>query len=62
MFSIMIKDPNLLFSIVNTALRDKYSSFDDYCLSEDLSKEDILSVLSSAGYYYDRDTNSFKQK
>ncbi len=58
----MITDPNLLLSIVNTKLRDDYVSLDDYCLSEDKDKEEIISILSSIGYVYDEDTNSFKQK
>ena len=56
----MIKDANLLVSIVNTALRDKYQSLDDYCLSENVDKKELLDILSSAGFTYDEKTNSFK--
>ena len=56
----MIKDANLLVSIVNTALRDKYSTLEDYCLSEDVDLKELIDVLSSAGFTYDDKTNSFK--
>lgn len=56
----MVKDANLLVSIVNTALRDKYSSLEDYCLSEDVDVSELTEILSSAGFTYDANTNSFK--
>ena len=56
----MIKDANLLVSIVNTALRDKYSTLEDYCLSEDVDFNELTTILSSAGFTYDDKTNSFK--
>ncbi|MBQ3235424.1 MAG: DUF4250 domain-containing protein [Clostridia bacterium] len=58
----MIKDPFLLLSVVNTALRNKYVSLSDYCLSEDEPLEEIVKVLSSIGYVYDEEANCFKQK
>ena len=58
----MIKDPFLLLSVVNTALRDKYSSLEDYCSSEDLSKCEVENLLFSIGYVYDEEDNCFKQK
>ncbi len=58
----MIKDPNLLLSLINTALRDKYSSFEDYCLSEDVDGNDVIQILFSIGYVYSEELNSFIQK
>ena len=58
----MVSDPFLLLSLVNTALRDKYSSFEDYCYGEDVDGAEIETALSSIGYFYDENTNSFKQK
>ncbi len=58
----MIKDPNILLSVVNTALRDKYSSLKDYCLSEDVSESEIIEILASISYYYNEELNVFKLK
>lgn len=58
----MIKDANILLSVVNTALRDKYSSLEEYAREEDVSVDEILNILESIGYYYDEKTNSFKLK
>ncbi|MBE5744039.1 MAG: DUF4250 domain-containing protein [Clostridiales bacterium] len=58
----MIRDPFLLLSVVNTALRDKYSSLEDYCLSEDANKDDVENLLLSIGYVYDEEDNCFKRK
>lgn len=52
-------DPNLLLSIVNTKLRDKYKSLDDLCEYEDMDKEKIIEVLEKEGYYYDLKRNTF---
>lgn len=53
-------DPVILFSYLNTLLRDKYSSLDSLCEDMELSKEDILKKLSSVGFKYDEDNNRFK--
>lgn len=58
----MIKDPFLLLSVINTALRDKYSSLEDYCLSEDVNKCEIESTLLSIGYVYNEEYNCFKRE
>ena len=58
----MIKDVNILLSVINTALRDKYSSFEDYLEDSELSKDEILEIMGNNGYYYDRDKNAFKKK
>ncbi|MBO7213869.1 MAG: DUF4250 domain-containing protein [Clostridia bacterium] len=57
----MIKDPFLLLSVVNTALRNKYSSLEDYCLSEDEPMEEIERILNGVGYFYNKELNSFTQ-
>ena len=58
----MIKDANILLSVVNTALRDKYRSLEEYAREEDVSVDEILNILESIGYYYDENANSFKLK
>ena len=53
-------DPEILLSVVNTKLRDEYSSFDDLCDSLDIEKDRILEILEPAGYKYNPDINQFK--
>lgn len=53
------KDPILLFSIVNTALRDFYPSLDAYCDNTGENKDEIISALASAGFVYDSENNKF---
>ena len=38
----MIKDPNMLLSIINTKLRDFYESLEDLCEDLDYDIEDLL--------------------
>jgi len=54
------KDPYILLSYINTQLRDNYSSLEDFCDSRDEDMEQILSILSSAGFSYSEETNSFR--
>ncbi len=54
------KDPFILLSMINMKLRDSYSSLDALCDDMDEDKNEIISVLSAAGFEYDENTNSFK--
>ena len=51
----------ILVSVINTALRDKYPSLYALCDEEDVSYEFIIAKLESAGYYYNEQLNAFKQ-
>lgn len=53
-------DPVILFSYLNTQLRDKYPSLDSLCEDMELSKEDILKKLAAVGFKYDEENNRFK--
>ncbi|MBR6404438.1 MAG: DUF4250 domain-containing protein [Eubacterium sp.] len=53
------KDPNILFSYINTQLRDNYSSLDELCSSLGADKNEITQKLSALGYRYDEDKNLF---
>ena len=55
----MIKDPNILLSVVNTKLRDFYDSLDSLCDDLDYDKEEIIRILKSIGYIYNKDLNQF---
>ena len=53
------KDPNILFSYINTQLRDNYSSLDELCSSLWAYKNEITQKLSALGYRYDEANNLF---
>lgn len=53
------KDKFLLLSVINTKLRDFYSSLDALCEDLNEDKTDIVSRLSSVGYSYDENLNQF---
>ena len=53
-------DDFILLSLINTALRDKYGSFEELCAEEDFSPEEITARLSAIGFTYNPEANSFK--
>ena len=55
----MIKDVNILLSVVNTKLRDEYCSIEDFLNGYDEAFE-IVEFLKENGYNYDVASNSFK--
>jgi hypothetical protein len=54
------KDPYMLLSMVNTKLRDEYSSLHDLCASLGEDEETLSSRLTAAGFTYDPKQNQFK--
>lgn len=54
------QDPYILLSVVNTRLRDEYTSLDALCDGLDEDKTELVGRLFGAGYAYDPDTNQFK--
>lgn len=55
------KDPNILFSMINTYLRDKYPSLDALCDDMDEGRAEIEASLASIGYEYDPEINRFRK-
>lgn len=53
-------DPIILLSVINTKLRDRYSSLDALCEDLGESREEIESKLKAVGFEYDEASNSFK--
>lgn len=53
------QDPNILLSVVNTRLRDRYSSLDELCDDLDEDKTALVEKLAKAGYSYDATQNRF---
>ena len=56
------KEPNMLLSMVNMKLRDRYSNLEDLCDDLDESVSEISDILDRAGYRYDELSNQFKGK
>lgn len=52
-------DPMLCLSVVNTKLRDCYSSLDELCESMDIEKEKLIQKLKDIDYEYDPLHNQF---
>lgn len=55
-----VQDPYILLSVVNTKLRDRYSSLDELCDDLDEDKAALTETLAGAGYAYDPVSNQFK--
>lgn len=53
------KDPMMLFSVVNTKLRDEYPSLDALCHDMDVNRETLEQELASAGFEYNPQQNKF---
>ncbi len=58
----MIKDVNILLSLVNTELRDKYCNLNEFIENTELDANEVISLLNDYGYYYDATQNAFKLK
>ena len=54
------KDPVMLLSVVNTTLRDHYSSLDALCEAYEVEKSDIEASLNAINYIYNEAANQFK--
>lgn len=53
------KDPVLLLSVVNTKLRDYYSSLDALCEDMGEDKQVLTDILKGIDYEYDESGNQF---
>lgn len=53
------KDINMLFSFINTKLRDEYASLDELCAALDIDKEWLLKQLATRGFEYNAELNKF---
>ena len=52
-------DNIILFSYINTKLRDVYPSLDALCEDLDIDKEELLSRLAKVGFEYNAELNKF---
>lgn len=53
------QDPMMLYSVVNTKLRDEYSSLDDLCADMNVDRKNIEETLGKAGFEYNAAQNKF---
>lgn len=53
------KDPMILFSFINTRLRDVYPSLDALCNDMHVNKEEIVNTLKTVGFEYNPEQNKF---
>ena len=53
------KDPMILFSFVNTKLRDDYSSLDELCDDMDVDQKELIRKLEEVGFEYSLELNKF---
>ena len=58
--STIPKDPIILFSWINTMLRDKYQSLDELCSDFELDKNELEKKLRTAGFLYEPAINQFR--
>ncbi len=53
------KDPIILYSYVNTKLRNDFESLDDMCEQMGFDKQEIVEKLTAAGFEYCDKLNKF---
>lgn len=53
------KDPFILYSFINTRLRDFYPSLEHLCADMRISREDVTYELQQVGFAYDEKANQF---
>ena len=53
------EDPMMLYSFINTKLRDQYPSLDALCDDLQVSKEEITRRLTRVGFEYNASKNRF---
>ena len=51
------KDPFILFSFINTKLRDFYPDLDELCKSLGLDHDELTETLEKVGFKYDKESN-----
>lgn len=53
------QDPMMLYSFVNTKLRDEYASLDALCSDMNVDRNQLESRLAEAGFEYNAQQNKF---
>ena len=50
----------MLFSFINTMLRDRYDSLNSLCDDLDIDRSQLEKKLATAGFIYSETTNQFR--
>lgn len=58
--TIETMDPHLLVGVVNTALRNHYTSLEDLCKSRDIDSQRLCARLAEQDYQYLPAANQFR--
>lgn len=53
------KDPAILLSVINTKLRDFYSSLDALCDDLQIEKSELEATIAKIDYHYNQEKNQF---
>ena len=53
------QDPMILFSVINTKLRDQYPSLEALCEDLNVSREELEKKLAAVSFEYNKDLNKF---
>ena len=53
-------DVNMLLSLVNMQLRDRFDDLDDLCKAQDLDKEALIARLAGGDFHYQPDQKQFR--
>jgi len=59
-WKMLPNDPMMLFSVINTKLRDFYGSLDVLCEEMGADRQEIVDRLEKAGYHYNKERNQFE--
>lgn len=54
------KDPQILVSLLNMKLRDKYEDLMELCDDYDVDEAELLKLMESGGFKYDPENKCFK--
>ena len=54
------KDPIMLMSVINTKLRDEYSSLEELCKSLGIDETELTEKLEKVGFQYKPEGNQFR--
>ena len=57
---MMPQDPVMLYSYINTMLRDKYPSLKEFCEANEVQEDDIIRRMKAVGFEYDETVNQFR--
>ncbi len=59
MLNELPKDPVILLSVINTKLRDQYSSIEKLCEDLNIEQDELEKKLEGIAYQYDKVQNQF---